>query len=192
VQSCDPLTFTVSHAVELKDASITRLALPKLDATSKTVGVFEATLSPAHSVVKFGAQAEKCAVSQKQTPWLAGNFTVELDGARLKTVSEVSPIVVQRDVSGAFTVSGFTLSFGAQDLPVIRKWYEESVVKGSAEKSEKSLALVYLTLDLTVELGRVELGNVGIAKLARAGVGSSKISYRAGLYAETVAVTWRK
>jgi hypothetical protein len=159
-------------------ALITEVSIPACDGSSK---------EPAFMTVKFSPEVIKNQASKggklktdgkKQKQWLPSNFRLSLPGVDATGVVRIEAFTVKQP-SGAEQAGHARLQVkepGKVEYPNLRlsisaahandfiQWHEDFVIKGnSSEKPEGTLSL--LAPDLSEELARVSLKNIGIFRL---------------------------
>lgn len=164
--------------IELRDAIITGVTLPALDASSKDAATITLTLTPEAMVALKGSNAPISATSATKSPaWLVSSFRVDLNGVPQAGVARMSPI--------EFTVDTATDTIGAtrdatrapsqaswSDVSVtvssarpgdFPQWADDFLVQGNSQDTrERSLKVTYLKPNLKDALFEVTLGGVGI------------------------------
>jgi hypothetical protein len=186
---------------EFRDALITEVSFPALDAASKDPAFLGVEIQPEFAQFALG-QGEKIPPppASKTKNWLRSRFLVELGGLEeaCKRVSKVDAFTVKMKAQDStdvprivapdayLEVGNVVLTLPLADVQPFLDWFEELVIRGNPEK-EKSGALIYLSPNGKDELLRVDLSQVGIVSVgeSKADSGADSLKhFRVELYVE--------
>jgi hypothetical protein len=114
--------------------------------------------------------------ASKQKTWLQSNFRLELKSAATARVSKIDAFTIKQTVvtdvigedrePGKLEFPNVVASVSSLDLKSWEAWHRDFVIQGNnGEAAEQSGAIVFLD-PLLKEIARVELGHVGIFKVA--------------------------
>lgn len=166
---------------EFKDALITQTTIPTLDAASKEAAYFTVKLAPT-SIRQSAGSGTVLKSSLTQKNWLASGFRFEMDGldgkgvARIESFSVGQPAATDnvgetRDYqkeAGKLVFPNLKISLSQSSASSWSKWFNDFVVMGNnGDEQEKKGGIAFLDLYLK-ELGRINLFNCGIFRLAPA------------------------
>jgi hypothetical protein len=165
---------------QFSNALITETTSPAFDGSSKDAGYFTVKIAPEAIRTSTGSAA-KTGLPLKQTIWLASNFRFEMAGLDGSKVARIDPFTVRQGVTGdavgeqrvyektpgKIEFSNLKISLAASSAGTWADWFDDFVVKGNnGDDKERNGAIVFLSADLTKELGRINLLNCGIFRLA--------------------------
>ena len=198
------LNGDVRSRLEFRDAQITEVTFPALDATSKDTSKMSMVLSPEQTSLNRKASGKLGAPSTKaQKRWLPANFRFSIDGIDTKKVSKVDALTVKlpRTTFGECRICENLPPPTKIDFPdivmttgepadALYDWLEAFVIQGNNDDaSERSGSLEYLSSDLKTVLFTLNFKNLGIFELAPispdAG-GSTVPRLLAAMYCETM------
>jgi hypothetical protein len=173
------------------NAFITEVELPGLVRssslrTSVRIRVQPGSTRSLHGPVRTGA-AEPAA-----SRFAAGDFRFEIPEVDCTGIDAIDPITIKQVDRGPIEVSNFSIAVPRSRLASWLPWYDNLVAGGGA--GERTATIVYLNTTQDSEIGRVELGGVGIWGIrapsldAGAAAAAPRDDYHVDLYAETVAV----
>ncbi|MGH2721749.1 MAG: phage tail protein [Actinomycetota bacterium] len=192
---------------DFKEALITEVGMPALDAASKDAAKMTIKFSPESTRNTKGSGAVvRPPVSKAQKKWLPANFRLTIAGleSACAKVSKVEALTIKQSV--ASDPAGDQLDNrkepGKIDFPNLKvtlpeawaepffAWHGDFVVKGnSGDEKEKSGTLEYLTPDLSTALFTLSFKGLGIFKCApeKAEAGSENIRrVKAEMYCEQI------
>jgi T4-like virus tail tube protein gp19 len=164
---------------EFKDALITQTTIPTLDAASKEAAYFTVKLAPT-SIRQSAGSGTVLKSSLTQKTWLASGFRFEMDGldgkgvARIESFSVGQPAATDnvgetRDYekqAGKLVFPNLKISLNQSSASTWSQWFNDFVVMGNnGDDREKKGGIAFLDPYLK-ELGRVNLFNCGIFRLA--------------------------
>ena len=176
--------YKTTHRIDALNCLITEVAVPKCDGSSKDPGYVSLSFAAEdvrHS--KGGGEDIKGDYGVKHKTWLPSMFRFELSGLedachRVATIDSFTwkQSVVQDAIGSQriftkhpakVTVPDLSLTISSADQEPWRAWAESWFIGGKHLASDhKHGAIVYLSPDMTKEIGRVELKNVGLKKFA--------------------------
>jgi hypothetical protein len=161
------------------NARVTGVTVPTLDGSSKDAGHLTVTFEP--ELIRTQPASGKVPASVKAAKqWLCSNFRLELDGIDTTRVATIESFTVtnaavddvvgdRRDLTREPTLPQFpnlVVSVSAASAQSWQTWFDDFVVGGNNDRSKaKSGAMVFLGPDMSKELGRIALHNVGICAL---------------------------
>ncbi len=161
------------------EALITELSFPSLDAASKDPGLITVKITPYISRFKKGSGATvKAPTKAQQKLWLPSNFRLDIPGLECKRVSKIDAFTIKQSLHDVGDVRDYLKEPGKIEYPNLKlripqidldswlAWYESFLVNGeSTDQNEKSGTLTLLGANLQSEVGRIELKNIGLARL---------------------------
>lgn len=167
---------------DFKNALITEVTFPALDAASKESGLLTVKFKPTgiQTVPSSGSIPLNPGIKSKA--WLVSNFRLTMDGLDTNRVTRIESFGLKR-ILGTPTIAGPSGTPVDRDsrievanlhvtLPQAfakswQQWLDDFVVAGNNNDSqEKSGSIALLTSDLKTEIGRVNLAQCGIYRLA--------------------------
>jgi phage tail-like protein len=175
--------LTLDHDNEAKserqftNALIAEVTIPAMDAASKEAAYITIKLRP--ETVQFKKRSGKVNppnVTHKN--WLAGNFKLQIDGLDCSKVNKIDSFTVKVSTAEDRIGDARTHQTGIEfpnlkvTLPESHAqtwidWHEDFVVKGNnGDDREKQGSITFLSQNKGTELGRIDLFNLGIFKLA--------------------------
>lgn len=193
--SCD-FNYKLRSRMELFNASLTEVAFPACDASSKDAAKMTVRLAPESTRMTTGKAASTYQGAPKfqavQKKWLPSNFRLKIDGLDCSHVRKIEGITAKFPSSanqvGVARLSSATatppsvsnLMVSAPESREFFQWYEDFVVKGnSGQGKEKSGTLDYLSPDLRESIFSLSFHNLRILKLVASplqpGNGSSRL-----------------
>ena len=167
---------------EFKDALLTQTTIPTLDVASKEAAYFTVKLAPTSIRQSAGSGTILKSTVGTQKNWLVSNFRFEMDGldgkgvARIESFSVGQPSATDnvgetRDYekqTGKLVFPNLKISLNQSSASTWSQWFNDFVVMGNnGDDREKKGGIVFLDLYLK-ELGRINLFNCGIFRLAPA------------------------
>lgn len=186
--------------LSFRDALITEIGFPALDASSKDVAKFTVKLSAESTQLTFGKGPALSGAVAKQKAWLTSNFKITIDGLDTSRVNAVESLVVRRVVvqnqgGGDFQepaesyleVPNLVITFPESRASDFYKWHEDFVIKGNnGQEEERFGTLNFLSPNLKDSLFTLGFGHLGIFKLGEApGNGPDQVRrLRAEMYCE--------
>jgi hypothetical protein len=203
VQSAD-FNYTILSEREFNNALLIETTMPALNAGNKDAAYIQVKLAPEYTRLKSGsgAKAQFSPETKGSKKWSLANFRFEmagLDGSRVSGIDSFTvrqtvadnPVGEQRShekTQGTIEFPDLKITFLASAAQTWVDWHEDFVVKGNnGPDKEKSGAIVFLEASLKAELGRVNLHNCGIYRLApvKTEAGSEQLARMvANLYCE--------
>lgn len=165
-----------------RDALITEITIPDLDATCKDRAFLTVKFNPEEITYMDGDKSVIAGViNTRNKQWLCSNFRMRLGDLPCQHVSRIDSFTIRQGIvpetSGDFRVSGravakleipnLKVTFSASDSKPWAAWFDEFVVKGR-NTQDKELSGVIELLDPggTEVLGAIDLHQVGIFSLS--------------------------
>jgi phage tail-like protein len=174
------LNYNPISGRQFSNALITETTTPAFDASSKETAQFTVKIAPEAISASTGSEA-KTGLPLKQTIWQASTFRFEMAGLDGSKVARIDPFTVRQGVTsdavgeqrvyektpGKIEFPNLKISLAASSAGTWAGWFDDFVVKGNnGDDKERNGAIVFLSGDLTKELGRINLLNCGIFRLA--------------------------
>ena len=193
-------SFVETARRQFNNALITEVGFPALDGSSKDAAYLKIKIDP-ESIEDRPASGKTVTLdASKQKTWLQSNFRLELKPVATSRVSKIDAFTIKQTVvtdvigedrePGKLEIPDVVASVSALDARSWEAWHQDFVIKGNnGEAAEQSAAIVYLDPTLLKEIGRLELGHVGIFKVAPVPLeaGTDAISrIKAEMYVETI------
>lgn len=165
-----------------RQALITEIGFPGLDAASKDACRFNIKFGPEETLVEYGSgkTAGMGDTQQaKQKLWTSSNFRMQIDGFDCRRVSKVEAINIKQNIvenaigerliyekePAQIDFPNLVISIPEIDIAPWYKWHESFVIRGqSAPKNEKGGSLTFLANDVKTELFSLDFTNLGIIK----------------------------
>jgi hypothetical protein len=163
------------------DALITEVTCPALDGSSKEPAYMTLKFEP--ETIRFekrGGERIQGKIGPAQKQWLCSNFRIEIGDLPCQRVSKCDSFTwkqgIVKDEVGTvrdcqkepakIEVPNLKLSISMADYEPWWAWYKSFVIDGKCgESDEVTGAITFLGPDMSQELARVELLNVGIFSL---------------------------
>jgi hypothetical protein len=184
-QSGSILAATYDYSIvserEFTDALLVETTLPTLDVGSKDAAQIIVKLAPEHTRLKPGSGKAALTENKAAKRWLLSNFRFEMTGVDGTRVNKIDSFTVRQSTSenpvgemrdyektpSSIEFPNLRITFAASAAQTWLEWHEDFVVKGNnGTDKERNGAIVYLDQSRTAELGRVNLSNCGIFRLA--------------------------
>jgi T4-like virus tail tube protein gp19 len=198
--ACDYQSVAKSER-EFSKALITEVTIPAMDGSSKEAAYLTIRVKPETVRSKKGSgQKIGQGASPKQKLWLPSNFRLEIPGLECKFVTKIdsftvkqkfapSQIGVERDHEvqpGKIEFPNLSITLSEAHAQTWIDWHNDFVIMGkNSEENEKTGALIFLSPDLAVELGRINFYNLGIFRLDFDAAEADQIAtVTAGLYCD--------
>ena len=207
VEAAD-FNMKVQSVQEFEHALITEIGIPASDGASKDAAFLTLSFAPEFArTVPGGGTQSKATQAVKQKKWVASNFRFELGGLPTARVSKISAFTIKQSALEGGTgeireyrkqpavveIPNIKVTFAEADLEPWDEWFQDFVVRGNAgDDQELSGRIAFLDAGLKAELVTIELGHVGIFRLAPAPGAASAESVKrwvAELYVEHVKLT---
>lgn len=157
---------------DLRQAMITELVIPEMNAAATTVGLLRLTI--AAQGVKETTQTGR-GTPRTFKPWIASRFRVSVPGLPTTHVSRVDSIVVQRPLSaeapllkgaapaaGTMSISNLVLTIRDSDIAPWRQWLESFVVNGDNGDANEKVVDIELVGNRFQQIRLLRAHNVGI------------------------------
>lgn len=188
--------YTEKSRREFKEALITEVGFPALDASSKDACFMTITILPESTQESPGTGKKIDPKVQKK--WLPANFRLKIDGldAAMTRVNKIDSFTLKQKVS---PTGGTRPILEASDLRItcpelhakpLYDWHEDFVIKGNnGSDKELSGSLEYLGTDLQEVLFTIKFQNLGIFKVSpdKVEAGSENLRrVKAEMYCETM------
>jgi hypothetical protein len=169
--------YKMATRLQFSNAIISGIGFPACDGSSKQVGILTVRIAPEMSAPVAGdGSIVKTAGAVKQQQWLSSNFRLMIPGIDCTRVSKIEAFEVKQTtqpgvplearsaskVTGHLEISNLTLQASEAGSGGFYAWYQEMVIKGNGEKSEREATLQLLDRDMKTVLHTVNLHNVGI------------------------------
>jgi phage tail-like protein len=162
---------------EFRDAFITSVTFPKLDASVQEAAFLRVELTPEITVDAKAGSVPK-AVAERKTA-MARNFSVEIDGLECRRVASVDAFTVRQPAArdgvgerepvqmrGQTEFPSIRLQLSAGDADGWRSWFRSFVIDGkNTDADEKQGRITLLGPDLKDTIASVDLHNLGIFRL---------------------------
>jgi hypothetical protein len=171
-------TLKATKELEFQHALIESVTFPALDGASRDPGYLTAVIRPETARFQKASGDTKGAVASKSKQWLASNFRVDIDSLDGKHVSKVDAFRVDtavgaevgphRDASVAPHVDfpSLRVTVAETGAAAWQAWHQDFVVNGNCSDAEEKAGALVLLDPTMKEFGRVELGGLGIYRLA--------------------------
>ena len=165
---------------EFRDALISEVKIPALDASSKEPGYMNVTLTTEETQTKVDSGKIQPAVNTKQKLWTTASFRLEIDGVDCTRVNKIDSFTVKQKIvesqvgeqriptrePGKLEFPNLVVTFNSASGPSWLSWFTSFVIQGkNGAGDEKSGRIVFLSSDLKSELAEIKLSGVGIYKL---------------------------
>jgi hypothetical protein len=191
---------------EFSRALITEVGFPALDGASKDAAYFTLKFAPEHTRTTKASGKVVGPAKTEQKLWLPSNFRLAVDGLDCSRVSRVGAITIKQAIAtgdigeardyikvpGRIEIPNLTVTLAEAAAQSWLDWFEDFVVKGNNDESrEKNGSIALLAADLTEELMRIDLFNVGIFSIGpdKAEANADQIAtVTAHLYCERMAL----
>lgn len=203
-EKSDGAVLALDYALDIKTETafagsfITQTTIPALDASSVSAKDVVVRIQP--ELIDRKAGAGKLSFAAKQKLWRTSRFRLQIAGLDCTKVSRIDAFTVKRAVTEVASGSGgVTLVPGHIEFPNLRitfaqataktwtDWHEDFVVAGNnGDDFERTGSLSFLSVNMKKELGRIELGHLGIVRLQAAAGQPSRMT--AELYCEQMAL----
>ena len=193
----------IQSELEFMNALVAETTMPALDAGSRDPAQLTVKFLPEYTRAKPGSGQSGSGIdARSQKRWMRANFRFEmsgLDGTKVNKIDSITvrqttvenPIGELRDYEkepGKIEFSNLKITLAASSAQTWVDWHNDFLIKGnSGAAQERSGAIVYLDPTRTSELGRVNLSNCGIFRLAQEQVEAGRDGIRrmvAELYCE--------
>ncbi|MDQ3235811.1 MAG: hypothetical protein M3Q07_28720 [Pseudobdellovibrionaceae bacterium] len=193
-----------------RDALITEITIPALDAASKDGSYFTIKFDPEEITYKDGDKSALTGVvNARQKQWLCSGFRMRLGDLPCTRVSKIDAFTIKQHIvpetSGDFRVStrkvtkleipNLKITFSAADIKPWTAWFDEFVVKGRNSQDKELTGIIeFLDPSGTEVLGAIDLLQVGIFSLsvekAEEAHAAGESRYVAELYAENMGINF--
>jgi hypothetical protein len=195
------VNLEVTSYLDFRDALITEVGMPGLDASSKDAAFFTIVMRPEETTRRKGDKA-KLTRDIKQKPSLASNFRVRIGDLPTTRVSKVDSMKFQMKVQEntgrrkfaelvptVVEMPNLKLTISAADAPKWEQWFDDFVIQGNnGSDKELSGAIEYLAANGKDVLATLELEQIGIFELVPGEFGAQKdsvASFTVSMYFES-------
>jgi hypothetical protein len=177
---CDADMEAQSRRV-FREAVIAETTLPPCDANSKDPSYVRVRLAPEYTRTEPASGKVNVVLGAKQKAWLPSNFRLSIDGLDCSRVSSIAPLTVKQRVvpdpigelreyvrePGRVDFSNLRITMSETHAQSWIDWHQDFLINGNCgQEKEKSGTLEYLAPNLQDVLMKVQLGNLGIFRLA--------------------------
>jgi hypothetical protein len=179
ITDADGVVRTIRH---FDDARLTQVTFPALDAASKDAGWLRIRLQPGQTRTESPTDKAALDVSGlRAVKWLTLAFRLSVDGMeRAGMVVQIDPFGFRQPVPAdavgpqkPYTAiappsfSNLRITVPEREAAPWLAWHEDAVVKGnSGPSSERSGQITLLDQAMKQQIGRIELHNLGIFRVA--------------------------
>lgn len=197
----------IINRVEFRDALITEVAFPALDASSHEPGYLTVKIKPEQSVYQGSSGGQiPPPPPTSQHAWLASNFRLEIGDLPSSLTQQIEPLVIKRNlVSGQtgsrqrggpvaqpWEIPNLVITLPESQVGPFFQWYQDFVIEGrNSDTDERQGQLTLLNPHLQEELGTINFGNLGIFRLAPVPqtIANSSPLVKVAMYCETMQLT---
>jgi len=174
--------YKAQSKIEFFKALITGVTVPKLSGDSKDAAYFDVEFEPERvKWSKGGGEVINGKLGSAQKQWMCSNFKVEIGALPCTRIASVDSFTwkcaIAPDQLGGFneptkhpakvTVPDIKLSISYADHQAWADWAYSWFISGKRhEKDELQGSIVFLAPDLSTELGRINLQQLGIKKFS--------------------------
>ena len=173
--------YKMATKMQFSNAIISGIGFPAFDASSKQAGILTLKIAPEMSAPVAGdGSVVKIDGAGKQQEWLSSNFRLTIPVIDCTHVSKIEAFEVKQTTQpgvpmearspskapGRLEISNLTLQISEQNSGSFYAWYQDMVVKGNGEKSERDATLQLLDRDTKTVLQTLNFHNVGICAFA--------------------------
>jgi len=201
--------FNVISRKEFRDALVSEVALPALDAASKDAAAFTVKLRPELVRYSKGGGSVSSSSATRQRPWQASNFRLEIPGLDCTRIRRIEPIRWtlkvaadrvgnQRDIrqepAAGVDLSDLQITLPESSLDTWQDWAQQFMVQGqSSDTQEKSGDLVLLGSDLQSEIARIHFSGLGIKglQIVKADTAGGLRNAQVAMYCERATLEWK-
>lgn len=194
--------FNVIRRMEFKDALITEVSLPTLDAATNDVAQMTIKFRAESTSLKPGTGNLAGGVAAKQKAWLPSNFRIRIGDLPCGRVSKIEALAIKQQVTeyregddntirllpGQLEYPNLVLSFSAMDSSAWQAFFDDFVLNGNnGDDDELDGTLDLMGSDLKSVLARLHFLNLGIFRLALAEIDPSNTNiqrFQADFYSE--------
>ncbi len=168
---------------EFTNALLVETTIPTFDGASRDAAYFTVKIAPELIRTRAGSGADvRGQVGTKQKAFMRSNFRFELDNLPTTRVAKIESGAVRQGVTtdavgelrqmkqtpSAIEFPNLKVSFSLFDAKEWESWADDFLAKGNnGDDKEKNGAIVFLSPNMQEELGRINLFNCGIYRLAR-------------------------
>lgn len=193
----------VVRRMEFKEALLTEVSLPALDAASNETGLLTIKFRPGSTALKPGGGKLPNLALTKQKKWLASNFRLQVGDLPCTRVTRIETLTIRQQITeyreggdagmvhllpGKLEFPNLVVTSSALDLGPWQAFFDDFVLDGNnGQTDELGGKLDIMAPDLKTVLATLEFFHLGIFRLAPEEVepSSSNIQrFRADLYCE--------
>jgi len=169
------INFKVFQKMEFRNALITEIGFPALDAASKDAAKMTLKFQPEFTrMTKVGGTVG--AAPHVQQKWLVSNFKLTINGLNTNYVSKVDAINVKLEYAAAgetrfdqlvgINIPNMKIRIAEAHAQDFVAWHEDFVINGNnSTENEKIGSLSFLSTDLKTEFFRLDFSGLGIFAL---------------------------
>ncbi len=165
---------------EFSRALITEVGIPALDGASKDAAYLTLKFAPEYTRTTKASGKAVAPTKVNQKLWVSSNFRVAIDGLDCTRVTRVEPFIARQSlatdqIGGArdylreparVEFPNLTIKLAEASADSWLDWFEDFVIKGNNDESkEKNGSISLLSPNLTEELMRIDLFNLGIFEI---------------------------
>jgi T4-like virus tail tube protein gp19 len=193
--------YNAVSQVDFFNGQISGVTFPALDGSSKDAASLTVSIAPEYTRSRSASGKGGDFGVKSQKRWLRSNFRFEMDGLDGSRVAHIDSIPIgqpqihdigeQRDyekLPSTLNIPNVKLTLSEASAGTWAAWLDDFLVKGNnSNDKERNGSIVYLDQTLKGELGRLNLFNCGIIRLApqKTQAGSESIRrLQAELYCE--------
>jgi hypothetical protein len=162
--------FNEQSRLEFKQARITEVCFPALDAAARERALFTVTLQPERTAIDRSHEGASVAGSglRADKQLLVSNFRLKLDKLPTARVNKVDALIVRwPDPTQELKVPNLIVTVAEAEAKDYFDWFEDSVRDLSAARDERGGTIEFLTSGLNGVLFRLSLFNLGVFRVHR-------------------------
>lgn len=172
-------TFMEHSRLSFFNALITEVSFPALDAASKDAAKMTVKLSPETTTFRHShGKIELSSTTSKQKKWLVSNFRLDIKGLDCSKVSKIHTITIKQQVvelpenivvaeqgaSERLDCSNVVFTIADSASEQLWKWRANMIASGGEDT--RNGTVTWLGPDLTTVIGTLDLGNLGVIRVA--------------------------
>ena len=197
------MDFNVVRRMEFKNALLSEVTLPTLDAASKDTGLMTIKFRPESTVLKPATGKLPNLPLAKQKAWLVSNFRLQVGSLPCTRVNKIEALTIKQQITefreggdsgtvhllpGKLEFPNLVVTFSAVDAGPWQAFFDDFVLAGNNGQSlELGGNLELMAPDLKTALAALEFFHLGIFRLAPEEIEPSSTNiqrFRADLYCE--------
>ena len=170
------VNFKVFQTMDFRNALITEIGFPALDAASKDAAKMTLKFQPEFTRISTKVGGTIGSVPHVQEKWLVSNFKLTINGLNTSFVSKVDAINVKLDFAAGETtrlnqlvginIPNLKIRIAEAHAQDFVSWHEDFVINGNnSPENEKIGSLSFLSNDLKTEFFRLDFSGLGIFAL---------------------------